>query len=101
MNNTPMFDKSRLDTMLEARSYQALMRDLDELSPIDAAEYFASLPPEKLPVVFRLLKKDTAAAIFAELDTDQQAMLIAGMNDREISAMLDDLFTDDAVNMLE
>ena len=101
MNNTPMFDKSLLDTLLEDRRYQAFMHCLDELSPIDAAEYFASLPPEKLPVVFRLLKKDTAAAIFAELDTDQQATLIAGMNDREISAMLDDLFTDDAVNMLE
>lgn len=101
MNDTPTFDKERLDQLLSTRQYPAFMRYLDELSPIDAAEYFASLSPERLPVVFRLLKKDTAAAIFAELDTDQQAMLIAGMNDREIAEMLDDLFTDDAVNMLE
>ena len=61
MNNTSMFDKNHLDTLLEQRRYPTLIRYLDELSPIDAAEYLASLPKEKLPLVFRLLKKDTAS----------------------------------------
>ena len=101
MNNAPIFDREHLDTLLEQRQYALFVRDLDELSPIDAAEYLSGLSKEKLPVVFRLLKKDTAADIFAELDTDQQAELICGMNEREMREMLDDLFTDDAVDLLE
>ncbi|MBQ7336470.1 MAG: magnesium transporter, partial [Clostridia bacterium] len=87
--------------LLNNRQYTAFMRLVDELNPIDAADFFATLPQNLLSVVFRLLKKDTAAEIFAELDSDLQEQIITGMSDREISAMLEELYTDDAVDMLE
>ncbi len=101
MNENQTFDRELLDTLLEERRFSALMKAIDELNPVDAAEYLSTLTEEKFPIVFRLLKKDTAAAIFAELEPESQSLLIAGMKGHEISAMLDELFTDDAVNMLE
>ncbi len=101
MNADQKFDRERMDALLEDRRFSELMALIDELTPIDAAEYLSLLSDEKLPLVFRILKKDTAAAIFAELDSDLQTQIISGMTDREITVILDELFTDDAVNMLE
>lgn len=98
--NNP-FDSAELMELLDSRQYSAFMHRLDDLNPVDAAEFLSSLPEQRLPVVFRLLKKDTAAEIFAELDSDAQESIIRGMSDREIAAMLEELYTDDAVDMLE
>ena len=87
--------------LFENRQYTTLMNRLDEITPIDAAEFLSSLPSEKLPVIFRLLKKDLAADIFAELDYDLQEDLITAMTDRELSEIIEELFTDDTVDMLE
>ena len=87
--------------LFENRQYTALMNRLDPLTPIDAAEFLSGLPSEKLPLIFRLLKKDMAADIFAELDYDLQESLITSMTDREISDIIEELFTDDTVDMLE
>jgi magnesium transporter len=65
------------------------------------AEFFNDLPEERQPSVFRLLEKDLAAEIFAELDGDVQETLIVAMSDREVRFMLDELFVDDAVDMLQ
>ncbi len=87
--------------LLDNRQYTAFMHEIDEWNPMDAAEFFATLPPERLPLVFRLLKKDIASEIFAELDTDLQEQIIRKMSDREVSMMLEELYTDDVVDMLE
>ena len=97
--NTPEMDE--LFDLLNSRKFSELMRRIDEYNPMDAADFLQELPSEQIPLVFRLLKKDTAAEIFAELDADLQKLIIDRMTDREISAMLDELYTDDAVDMLE
>ena len=100
-NEIKSYDEELLLDLLDRRQYSELMRRFDEMLPIDAAEFLSGLPSHRFPVVFRLLKKDTAAAIFAELDADRQESLISGMTDAEIARMLDELFVDDAVDMLE
>lgn len=97
-------EKNYFDSLLELldqRKYTAFMHEIDDINPIDAAEFFESLPIERLPIVFRLLKKDTASDIFAELDSDLQEAIIKAMSDREISSMLEELYTDDVIDMLE
>ncbi|MBQ8415633.1 MAG: magnesium transporter, partial [Clostridia bacterium] len=94
-------EMTELFDLLEKRRFPELMRRIDEYNPMDAADFLQELSPEQLPLVFRLLKKDTAAEIFAELDQDLQKLIIDRMTDREISVMLDELYTDDAVDMLE
>ena len=101
MDESKKYDTEELLVLLDARQYPAFMHRLDELNPVDAADFLSELSNDRLPMVFRLLKKDTAATIFAELDAEQQSKIISAMTDHEISAMLDDLFVDDAVDMLE
>lgn len=94
------FDAQELLSLLDSKRYVDFMNRVDELNPVDVADFFMELPDGRRPAVFRLLKKDTASDIFAELDADVQADLITGMTDREIGVMLDELYVDDAVDML-
>ena len=94
-------NKETLLELLETRRYSTFIKAVDELNPVDAAEFFSELPEEKLPVVFRMLKKDTAAEIFAEFEPDVQEKLITAMTDKEIGGIVEELFVDDAVDMLE
>ena len=91
----------KLVTLLDERKYSEFMREIDEFNPVDAAEFLTLLESERLPAVFRLLKKDTAADVFAELDVELQEEIIKAMTDRELSRIIEDLFVDDAVDMLE
>ena len=94
------FDAQRLLDLLDNKQYSQFMHTVDDLNPVDVAEFFILLPQERQPSVFRLLKKDTAAEIFAELDGDVQEHLISAMTDREVGAVLEELYVDDAVDML-
>lgn len=89
-----------LETLLDNKKYADFVRELEKLNPIDAADFFENLPPKRIPAVFRLLKKDSAAEVFAELDAPTQERIISAMTDREISVIVEDLFLDDAVDML-
>lgn len=91
----------RLTDLLENNRYVELMHELDEINAVDAAEFLASVDPALQAKLFRLLKKDTASDIFAELDPDIQESIIRSMSDREVSGFMDALFIDDAVDMLE
>ncbi|MBQ9761337.1 MAG: magnesium transporter [Clostridia bacterium] len=99
--NNAFVNFEELLELFEGRQYAALMNQLDELNPVDAADFLSHLPSDKLPLIFRMLKKDPASAIFAELDADLQESLISAMSDREITDMLEELYTDDVVDMLE
>ena len=94
-------NNDRLTELLESQRYVELMHEMDEMNAVDAADFLASLDPSIQAKIFRLLKKDTASDIFAELDSDAQESIIQSMSDREVSNFMDDLFIDDAVDMLE
>lgn len=91
----------QLTELLRSGRFVELMKAIDEMNAVDAAEFLATLEAHELPIVFRLLKKDTAADIFAELDVDLQEQIIQGMSDKEIGRVVDHLFVDDAVDLLE
>lgn len=86
--------------LLDDKKYAEFMQILGELNPVDAADFFSELPSKRIPGVFKLLKKDTASEVFAELDTDIQQKIITAMTDREISVIIEELYVDDAVDML-
>ena len=71
------------------------------MNPVDAAEFFSSLEYEMIPAVIKLVHKDSLAEIFAELESDVQEKIITAMTDREIRHILDELFVDDAVDLIE
>lgn len=90
-----------LSELLSQNKLVDFMKALDEMNAIDAAEYLEYVDPAILPKVFRLFKKDTAAEIFAELDPAVQETIITSITDSEISKLVDELFIDDTVDMLE
>lgn len=87
--------------LLDDKKYTEFMQGLEELNPVDAADFFSELPSQRIPAVFKLLKKDTAAEVFAELESDVQHKIITAMTDRELSIIIEELSVDDAVDMLE
>ena len=90
-----------LEELLDTRHYADFRHELEELNPVDAADFFAELTPTRIPAVFKLLDKDTAADVFAELDVDVQERIITAMTDREISLIVEELALDDATEMLK
>lgn len=98
-NREEIFEK--LNSLLLDKKYADFMRTIDELNDIDAAEYLETLPDELMLSAFRMLKKDAAAGIFSFMDIDMQESLVDRMSDSEISMIIEDLFVDDAVDILE
>ena len=93
--------KTMLANLDDAKKYQSLRDVMETLPAPDLAAVFEDLPPEKLPVLFRLCPKDLAAEIFAELTPETQQDLIVGLTDKELKAVVDDLFVDDATDLVE
>lgn len=84
------------------RKQYTQLRDL--LIPMEAADIallIEHLPKESMPLVFRLLPKEQAAEVFVELDSDVQELLIQGFSNTELKEVLDELYLDDAVDIVE
>ena len=86
---------------LEEKKFAQLKPLLAELEPADLAEIFAELNEEDLPIVFRLLPKELAADTFVEMNSSQQELLIRSFSDKELKLILDELFVDDTVDLIE
>ena len=93
--------KTMLAHLDDAKKYQSLRDVMASLPAPDLAAVFEDLPPEKLPVLFRLCPKDQAAEIFAELTPGTQQALIDALSDTELKAVIDELFVDDATDLVE
>ncbi len=87
--------------LLESKRYAALRRELAEMKPMDLAPVFEELDNEKRTLLFRLLPKELAADTFVELDADMQQQLIKNFSDNELKAVVDELYLDDAVDIIE
>lgn len=90
-----------LEARLEARQYAAARALLVELEPQDIASLFDELPERELPLLFRLLPKEPAAEVFVELEPSVQELLIRGFSNTELKEVLDELYLDDAVDIVE
>ncbi len=88
-------------TMLEDKKYAALRDVLDTMNPADIAEIFSELAQRQIPLLFRLLPKETAAEAFAEMEPESQEVLIQGFSDNELKELLDELYADDAADLVE
>ncbi len=93
--------------MIQNKQFRALREYLDTLNPADIAEVMEDLVDddkityEQLPKFYRLLPKDLAADTFVELNPDLQEELIKALTDKEIREVMDDMFVDDAVDVIE
>ena len=87
--------------MLEEKKYATLRDVLVTMNPADIAAIFSEMEEERLPLLFRLLPKELAAETFVEMDPDAQELLIRGFSDNELKEILDELYMDDAADLVE
>lgn len=88
--------------LLEDRNYAVLKPLLSSMNAIDLAKVFEETERDTdLLILFRILPKDLAAETFVEMDSDVKEKLIHKLNDRELKAVMDELFLDDTVDLIE
>lgn len=95
------FDLKELMELLDTMQLRLLKEKLIEMNEVDIAAFIEELDSEKTVVVYRMLPKELASDVFACLPVEKQEHIINSITDYELSAIVNDLFVDDAVDMLE
>ena len=90
-----------LNGLLESKQFQFLHEEIAETNEMDVAAFMEQLTSRQLITCFRTLPKDRASDVFAELEPETQQTVIANITDQELGLIIEDLFVDDAVDMLE
>ncbi|MBQ5992029.1 MAG: magnesium transporter [Clostridia bacterium] len=90
-----------ITSLIESKKYGTLRDILITMNAADIAALFEDLEPEMLPRLFRLLPKELAADTFVEMESDSQELLIKGFSDSELKEVIDELYIDDAVDIVE
>ncbi len=90
-----------LTAKLREKRFGEVREILMTLNPVDIAQLLTEVVEADLSLLFRLLPKELAAEVFVEMDNDQQEYLISAFNDRELKEVLDELYVDDAVDLIE
>ena len=93
--------ENTLQTLLAEKKYTTIRDILVTMNPADIAAVFSGCKTEQLPLLFRLLPKELAAESFVEMESDQQEALIRGISDKELRQVMDELYVDDAVDIVE
>ena len=93
--------ESTLEALLVEKKYSTIRDILSTMNPADIASVFDGLEESRLPLLFRLLPKELAAETFVEMEPDAQELLIRGFSDSELREVLDELYVDDAVDIVE
>lgn len=91
----------KIEELLEKKDYARIKDILVEMNAADIGSLFEEIAENKIPLLFRLLPKVLAAEVFVEMEADAQAMLIQGFSDNELKEVLDELYLDDAVDIVE
>ena len=100
-NNLMEEQLQRLETLLEERKFSGAGAIVKDMNPADAAWILEELPEQRMPILFRLLPKELAADTFAYMEPESQELLVRGFSDRELDEVMEQLFLDDTVDMIE
>ena len=87
--------------LLQQRQFKAVRSILDVMNEVDIASLLSKLDDKELALAFRLIPKDKAAEVFSNMDTSMQTYLVTMFTEKELKELLDDLYMDDTVDMLE
>lgn len=103
MDFEAMRDKQadELMQLLDERRMKELQLRLEDMNEFDVAEFLSEIDDNRMPMVFRLLSKQMAADVFANFDSPEQEQIINSITDSELSAIIEELYVDDAVDMME
>ncbi len=101
MAETTVTIESTLAALIEGKKYSTLRDILITMNPADVAAVFEDMDETVLPRLFRLLPKELAAETFVEMEPESQELLIRGFSDTELKEVVDELYVDDAADLVE
>ena len=101
MEEEIMLEEEQITELLDSKQYHKLKEILSEMNEADIAAILAEIPEDKLPLVYRILPKELAAEVFVNMESDAQEILIRAFSDTELREVLDELYVDDAVDIIE
>ena len=90
-----------IEALIESKKYLTLRDIFVTMQPMDIAQLLGELGENRLALMFRLLPKELAAETFIEMDPEEQELLIRGFSDAELKDVVDELYVDDAVDLIE
>jgi len=99
MNLNELYEE--LSLLLADKKMALVKSKLADLLPADIADFFEQISRENVLLVFRMLPKDLANEVFAFLEPDKQQIIIDAITDKELAVIIEELYIDDAVDMLE
>lgn len=100
MDNNPLKENQILD-LIEQKEYVLLKKELSDMKEVDVAEILDPLDPNTTLLIFRMLPKDLAVDVFSNFSSDQQREIINAITDKELEYILDELFFDDMIDLIE
>ena len=90
-----------LTELLDRRDMKQLQRRMEEMNEFDVAEFLTEIEDNRMPMVFRLLSKETAADVFANFEAPEQERIINSITDSELAGIIEELYVDAAVDKME
>ena len=96
-----MLNPKELENLIDSGEFQLLKNGVTDVNPVDVADLIEGLPAAKAVLLFRVLPKDYAAAVFANLYSETQESIVGLLSDNEISNVVEKLFLDDAADFVD
>ena len=94
-------DVDNIAELFEAKKYARIREIFVEMNPVDIAALLNDFPKERAAVLFRLLPKELAAETFVEMESDRQEHFIKSFSDSELKDIMDEIYLDDTVDIVE
>ncbi|WP_313755656.1 magnesium transporter [Tissierella sp.] len=94
-------DERKLLELIQEKRYIEIKKELSEMNEVDVAELLDPLDAHMTLLIFRMLPKDLAVEVFAHFSTEQQLGIINSVTDKELEYIMDELFFDDMIDLIE
>ena len=94
-------DKDIIIKLFEKKEYKAIKSIFDSMNPVDTATLLPEFDEKEMVLLFRLIPKENAAMVFTYLEADSQQVLLEAFTDKELKHIMDEMFIDDAVDVIE
>ncbi len=95
-------NNEHLEKRIQDKDFRGLKEELCRMNQVDVAEFIEELPTESQALAFRILPKDMAASVFSYIeDSDAQEKLLSALSDGELREVLEELYLDDTVDIIE
>ncbi|NMA85771.1 MAG: magnesium transporter [Tissierellia bacterium] len=94
-------DEKRIEELIQEKKYVTLKRELEDMNEVDVADLLESLDIHTSLLIFRMLPKDLAVEVFAHFSVEHQREFIGLVTDKELKDIVDELFFDDMIDIIE